>query len=192
MWFTIKIEKRFLFFKYFKRIKINCWTAKIIEVLNFLKCLENKEFNFWGWLIDFLDKHSKKKITNKEKGYIIKNFDGIFGLIKQTYFKGVFDGEIKKNNDYLPPLYSLAVFTAKEWNIDGYNLLYNMTYEDLKNYNEWIIWVLNEQTDKWKRKNRAIALSQKAKNRTEEEKQDIQKKLQVIRDFEEQKNKFKS
>jgi hypothetical protein len=41
---NIKIEKKIFFFKYFKKIKIKFEKAKIIEVLNFLKCLEDKKF----------------------------------------------------------------------------------------------------------------------------------------------------
>ena len=175
----IKYKKSFLFFYYTKKIKLLFNQAKVINILKFLNDLEKKDFNLNIWIWDFIKQYSTKRISNKELEAIYLNWDKIFEQIKNTYFKWIFKWNKTKNTNY-SPISSLLSFICKEWWVNGYDLLYKMTWDDIMLFAEWGIWNLNEQTKKWKKLNRLKIIEKKAEKRSEQEKEEIRQKLKLL------------
>ena len=175
----LKIQKKLLGIKYFKKVKIKYNQAKVKEVLKFLDLIEKDDFVLAEWVVDFLEENSKKKFTNHDKWQIYIYHEAIFEEIKKTYFKWVFSEEKggKKDNT---PICSLLAFVSKEAGVNWYSLLYKMTFDDLKLFADWAVWNLNDQTKKGKRLNRLKMIGKKAK-RTEKDKEAIRKKLSLIK-----------
>jgi len=83
----LKIQKKLLGIKYFKKVKIKYNQAKVKEVLKFLDLIEKDDFVLAEWVVDFLEENSKKKFTNHDKWQIYIYHEAIFEEIKKTYFK---------------------------------------------------------------------------------------------------------
>ncbi len=172
----IKIIKEFIGIKFYKNIIITFEQAKMIDVIKFLDNTKKNEFDLWLWILNFVKEHWKVKKNDEWSIYL--HWWPIFEQIKNIYFKWLFkDTKWKSDNS---PIISLITFIAKESWISTLDILYKMTYEELELVTEWVIWNLNEQSDKGKKKNRMANLYKKSE-RTEEEKQEIKNKLEKLK-----------
>lgn len=174
----IKVIKHILGIPYKKKIKLKFETAKMIDVLNFIEHTK-KKIDLWLWVIDFCKKFWK--INKDDESSIYFSSGKIFEIIKETYFKWLFQETKAKWDD--TPIISLITFVAKESSTSTLDILYKMTYEEFKLIIDGVIWNLNEQTKKGKQKNRLKLVSSKKENRSEEENQEIKEKLEKLRNL---------
>ena len=82
---SLIIEKRLLFWRYNKVIKLKFKQATVMEAIDFGETIKGNMFNIVIWLLDFITKHSDKKITKKDKQYIMVKWGDILDLIKKYY-----------------------------------------------------------------------------------------------------------
>lgn len=178
----LKVNKRFLFIPYIKKIKVNYKQAVVKDVIDFFDKIERKELDISEWIINFIYKYGDKKIDDHDKWQIYIYHEKLWKHIKKTFFKGVFSDSGKKSKDP-SPLSSVIAFVSKHWGVNGYDLIHKMTFEELKFYAEGIVWNLNEQSKDWKRRNKLLLLQKKKDKRSDKENQAIKNKLSKIRNY---------
>lgn len=174
---SLIIEKRLLFWKYNKVIKLKFKQATVMEAIDFGETIKGNMFNIVIWLLDFITKHSDKKITKKDKQYIMVKWGDILDLIKKYYLWFDKKNETKGEN---PPFSSyITILSEKTW-LHPLALMENYTFEQLEWITEWLVWNANETSKEWQRKNKLFLVKQRAENRSEEENQKIKQILSTI------------
>ena len=148
----INIKRKILFFNKRKIIILKYREASVMEIIDFLQS-EKKTIEFFS---DFILKNSNS--TEADLWYIILNFDIIWEQLNNTFLKWLNSKE-NNNKDSL----NIEDVKEKNWtfnaylallseklNIDPINLLNKYTLNQLTYITEWIIYNINEQTEKWK------------------------------------------
>lgn len=173
---NLNIERRFLFIRYNKVLKLKFEQAKLIDTIEFINITSQSEFGIIMWLLNFIEEKSWIKLNMKIRQYIMLNRDSILKTIKETFFEWCFTKEEVKW-DY-SPFSSYITILSEKLNIDPVRLAKEYTPQQLEFLTEWLVWNANEASKDWQKKNKLRRISQKNKNRSEEE----QLKIKTILD----------
>ena len=176
---SLKIRRKFLYIPYTKTILLKFEQAKLIDTIEFMESIKWNRVNIVIWLLNFIKKHSKTKISEKDKDYIMMYADEIITQIKQTFFEWCFWW--KDNNQENSPFSSYITLLSEKLNTSPIELITNYTPNQLERLTEWIVWNANEWTKEWQRKNRLWNIQQRAKNRTDEDKEKIDNILKSMK-----------
>lgn len=163
---NLLIQKRFLFIPYTKKILLKFWEARFIETIEFIETIKWDWTNIVVWLLRFVNNHSIKKPTKKDKQYIMMYADKILPKIKDTFFEWCFSWKESKEES---PMSSYITILSEKLNIDPLELMNKYTMRQIEFLTEWLVWNANAWSKEWERKNRLRLVQQKAKNRPQEE-----------------------
>jgi primosomal protein N' len=84
---SLKIRKKFLFIPYTKIILLKFEQAKVIDTIEFMESIKGNWTNIVIRLLRFIEKSSVKKLTKKDKDYIMTYADNIIPQVKDTFFE---------------------------------------------------------------------------------------------------------
>jgi hypothetical protein len=163
-------------------LEISIWNKKKVfmyqqatayETLEFIELASKENFNVLEWVYDFLNNVCKVKkipftnnISRKEYMKYVKNFDKIFRVIKDTYFKWAFGKEETEQETLFE---SYIAFMSKELNIDPLRLLKEYTFEQLTTISDGVIYNINMQTEEGQKANKKIMNKRKIEKQDPEE-----------------------
>jgi len=145
------------------------------ECLDFSYLMKEKDFKLEDWIFNFL----KDKINIKKTDIIKIDLSKFMEVMFNSAFKWFFnDWKTNKWSKWLP-FEAYVMFLSNSFNLHPDKLLKSYTPEQISYYLNWIIYNLNEQTEKWQRINKTnIAME-------EIRKEDPKKVLQRIKEMEE-------
>lgn len=183
--FNIDINLHSSFFYFFKRTKtihIEYKQATVLEAVYFLESLNYNDMDLDQWTLEFIENHSKSKISDIDRLNIYTKAKTLFSIIKDTHFKWLFSEKNKVNKDYFDPvpLLSTLWFVCNKINTDFMTLAKNISINDLDLLSDVAIYTINSETKEWQKKNSLRKLKLKAKYRSNEETQRIKTSLEKI------------
>jgi hypothetical protein len=121
--------------------------------------------------------------NKKDLWEILINFDKIWEYLNNTFLKWL--NKVEENNIKVSDLKewwvnwwfnSYIILLSEKLNLDPIKILNNYTLNQLNYFTEWIIYNINEQSEKWKQKNRM--------NNTKKQREDLNDKdAKTIKDF---------
>jgi len=178
--FTIKANKKILFWSKKQNIILRYKQANIAQVQEFFKFKNNQD-----WFVYFLKEHwLKEKQINRI--LISKEYYNIFNKIKNTYFRKVFEEKKILENDVKKfkikhklsedEESSFICTVCKESWLNPATYMQDLTLEQFNFISKWVIWNINSQTKEWQKRNKQNILE----NKTPEEDEETKKLIALI------------
>lgn len=160
----INIKRKVLFFTKIKTILLKYQEANVLQVIEFIQS-DKKIIEYFS---EFILNNSNA--TKKDLSQILLSFEKIWEHLNNTFLNwfnnNIDNSNILDNNKWWSNWWFNAYITllSEKFNIDPIYILNNYTLKQLKYLTEWIIYNINEQTDKWKKENRMNSTKKQREN----------------------------
>ena len=160
---TVRMWKKTRVFSYMQ--------ATAYETLCFMEQLKEDDFNLIVWIFEFLNNTCatkreflrKNNISTKEFSKYAVDFQKIFETIQKTRFYGAFVPPTieSEEEDESMPFDAYLTLLSEKLQIDPLAILEKYTFEQINELWKGIIYVINMQTEEWRKKNERLKLAEK-------------------------------
>lgn len=162
----INIKRKVLFFTKTKTILLKYKEANILEVIEFIQS-DKKIIEYFS---EFILNNSNA--TKKDLWQILLSFEKIWEHLNNTFLIWINNNNNTNNSVILNNeekwsnwwFNSYITLLSEKLNIDPIYILNKYTLRQLNYLTEWIIYNINEQTEKWKKENRMNSTKKQREN----------------------------